>query len=337
MRICIVGAGAIGGLLGVRLSRAGHEVTLIARGPHLAAIQSRGLALELHDGTRLVADSIRATADLRAAGAHDLVILGVKANQVEAIVDDLGALMHPDTIVVPMQNGIPWWYFQRHGGPHEGTVVRAVDPAGRIAAGIDPARILGCVVYPAGEIAAPGVIRHVEGDRFPIGELDGSDTARARRVSETFAAAGFKAPVLPDIRAEIWLKLWGNLTFNPISALTHATLVDICQLPLTRDLARHMMLEAQTVAERLGITFRVDIERRIAGAEKVGRHKTSMLQDVESGRDPEIDALVGSVIELGRLVEVPTPHIAALYALVKLLAQTIRQEKVVVRRAPLAA
>jgi 2-dehydropantoate 2-reductase len=337
MRVCIVGAGAIGGLVGARLALAGHEVTLVARGPHLAALQNDGLTVQLVDGSRQHAANIRATSDLRAAGQQDLVILGVKANQVDPIVDSVGALFHADTILVPMQNGIPWWYFQRHGGEHEGTVVRAVDPAGRIAATIDPARILGCVVYPAAEIASPGVIRHVEGDRFPLGELDGADSPRVRRVSEVFAAAGLKAPVLADIRAEIWLKLWGNLVFNPISALTHATLVDICQFGPTRDLARRMMEEAQAVAEKLGIRFRVDIERRIAGAERVGKHKTSMLQDVESGRDPEIDALVGSVIELGRLVRVPTPQIDAVYSLVKLLSRTMREEKVLVRRAPLAA
>ena len=337
MRVCIVGAGAIGGLVGARLALSGHEVTLVARGPHLAALQNNGLALELHDGSRLHATGVRATSDLLAAGPQDLVILGVKANQVDAIVDGLGALFHDETILVPMQNGIPWWYFQRHGGPFAGTVVRAVDPSGRIAATIDPARILGCVVYPAAEIASPGVIRLVEGDRFPLGELDGSESARARMVAEAFAAAGFKAPVLTDIRAEIWLKLWGNLVFNPISALTHATLVDICQFGPTRDLARRMMAEAQAVAEQLGIRFRVDIERRIAGAERVGKHKTSMLQDVETGRDPEIDALVGSVIEVGRLVGVATPQIEAVYALVKLLSRTMREERVVVRRAPLAA
>jgi 2-dehydropantoate 2-reductase len=202
-------------------------------------------------------------------------------------------------------------------------VVRSVDPQGRIARNIAPERVLGCVVYPASELIAPGIVSHIEGDRFPIGELDGSTTVRASRVADCFTRAGFKAPVLDDIRSEIWLKLWGNLTFNPISALTRSTLVDICQYPATRELAAAMMTEAQTIAHKLGITFRVGLDKRIAGAEKVGKHKTSMLQDVEAGRPPEIEALVGSVVELGRLTDTPTPHIDAVYALTKLLAQTV--------------
>lgn len=330
MKICVVGAGSIGGLLGVKLALAGHEVTLIARGANLAAIRARGMRLINHDGTEQVAD-VMATDKLSAPGPQDLVILGMKAHQVEPIVDDLAALLHENTVILPMQNGIPWWYFQRHGGVHEGRNVIAVDPAGRIAAGIDPARLIGCVVYPAAEIAEPGVIRHIEGDRFPVGELDGSDSERVRMVSQVLTGAGFKSPVLPSIRSEIWLKLWGNLTFNPISALTHSTLVDICQFPLTRDLARKMMTEAQEVAAQLGIAFRVDIDRRIAGAEKVGKHKTSMLQDVEAGRDPEIDALVGAVIELGYVVQRPVAHIEAVYALVKLLGRTMKEDKIYVR------
>jgi 2-dehydropantoate 2-reductase len=218
---------------------------------------------------------------------------------------------------------------------HEGRVVASVDPGGRIASTIDPRRLLGCVVYPAAEIAEPGVIRHIEGDRFPVGELDaamgGLESERVRQVSAVLVGAGFKAPVLPSIRSEIWLKLWGNLTFNPISALTHSTLVDICQYPLTRELARKMMKEAQNVAARLGIAFRVDIDKRIAGAEKVGKHKTSMLQDVEAGRDPEIDALVGAVIELGNTVGEPVPHIEAVYVMVKLLGRTMKEAKAYVR------
>jgi 2-dehydropantoate 2-reductase len=237
-----------------------------------------------------------------------------------------------------MQNGIPWWYFQRHGGLHEGRTVASVDPSGKLAATIDPKRILGCVVYPAAEIAAPGVIHHIEGDRFPVGELDaalgGLESERVQAISAVLSGAGFKAPVLPSIRSEIWLKLWGNLTFNPISALTHSTLVDICQYPLTRELARKMMKEAQDIAAKLGIAFRVDIDRRIAGAEKVGKHKTSMLQDVEAGRDPEIDALVGAVIELGSVVGQPAPHIEAVYAMVKLLGRTMKEDRSYVRAHP---
>jgi 2-dehydropantoate 2-reductase len=235
-----------------------------------------------------------------------------------------------------MQNGIPFWYFHQHGGALAGSVVRSVDPEGALLAGIPVDRVIGCVVYPASELVAPGVVRHIEGDRFPIGELDGSTSDRVQRVSACFTHAGFKSPVLADIRAEMWLKLWGNLTFNPISSLAHATLVDICQYPLTRELAASMMREAQAVANKLGIEFRVPLEKRIAGAEKVGKHKTSMLQDIEAGRAPEIDALVGSVVELGRLTDTPTPHIDTVYALVKLLSRTMSEERGQVRMTALA-
>jgi 2-dehydropantoate 2-reductase len=334
MKICIVGAGSIGGFLGVRLASAGEDVTLVARGANLDAIKKYGMRLVMNDGMEQVATGLNVTGRLDEAGTHDLVILGMKAHQVEAVARDIAALCHASTIVLPMQNGIPWWYFQRHGGEYDGHRVVSVDPAGVIAESIDPARLIGCVVYPACELSAPGVVRHIEGDRFPLGELDGSQSQRVIALSETFARAGLKAPVLDNIRAEIWLKLWGNLTFNPISALTHSTLVDICRYPLTRELAAIMMREAEAVAGKLGITFRVSLEKRIAGAEKVGRHKTSMLQDVESGRDPEIDALVGAVIELGRIAAVPTPHIEAVYALVKLLGRTMKEEKVYIRAHP---
>jgi 2-dehydropantoate 2-reductase len=254
-------------------------------------------------------------------------VLAMKAHQVEAVLPELQHLIGADTVIVPMQNGIPFWYFHHHGGALAGTPVHSVDPQGSLLAGIPAQQILGCVVYPASELTAPGVVRHIEGDRFPIGELDGSQSERATRVSACFEHAGFKAPVLDDIRAEMWLKLWGNLTFNPISALSHATLVDICQFPATRELAAQMMQEAQAIAHKLGITFRVTLDKRIAGAEKVGKHKTSMLQDVEAGRAPEIDALVGSVVELGRLTGTPTPHIDTVYALVKLLARTMEDKQ----------
>ena len=339
MKICVVGAGSIGGLLGVKLALAGHQVTLIARGANLAAIRANGMTLQMHDGQEFAARDIIATDRIAEAGAQDIVILGMKAHQVEPVVAELPALLHDDTVILPMQNGIPWWYFQRHGGVHEGKTVATVDPTGAIAAAIDPRRIIGCVVYPAAEIASPGVIRHIEGERFPVGELDaamgGLESARVKMVSEVLVGAGFKSPVLPAIRSEIWLKLWGNLTFNPISALTHSTLVDICQYPLTRELAKKMMKEAEEVAAKLGVAFRVDIERRIAGAEKVGKHKTSMLQDIEAGRDPEIDALVGAVIELGNTVGVPVAHIEAVYAMVKLLGRTMKEEKVYVRAHPI--
>jgi len=277
----------------------------------------------MSDGSVQVASNVKATDDYAAAGPQDLVILAVKAHQVEAVANDVPKLFGADTVVVTMQNGIPYWYFHQHGGELAGSLVRSVDPSGLIGRRIPAERVIGCVVYPAAELIAPGVIKHIEGERLPLGDLDGSNSARVTRISECFIRAGFKAPVLDDIRAEIWLKAWGNLTFNPISALTRSTLVDICQFPPTRQLAAAMMTEAQTVANKLGITFRVGLEKRIAGAEKVGKHKTSMLQDVEAGRPPELEALVGSVVELGRLTHTPTPHIDAVYALTDLLGRTI--------------
>jgi len=337
MRICIVGAGSIGGYVGVKLSQAGEEVTLIARNANLDAIRSRGMRLTMSDGVEHVVRQVRATASLAEAGPQDVVILGMKANQLAAVMKDLHHLLHDNTVIIPMQNGIPWWYFQRNAGEFENRIVESVDPDGLIMKTVDPGRIVGCVVYPACELVEPGWVRHIEGDRFPLGELDGSESERVHTLSELFTAAGLKAPVLPNIRSEIWLKLWGNLTFNPISALTHSTLADICQFPLSRELAAAMMREAESVAMRLGVSFRVSLEKRIAGAEKVGKHKTSMLQDVESGRDPEIDALVGAVIELGKMTEVPTPHIETVYALMKLLSVRINEEKLAVRAQPLAA
>jgi 2-dehydropantoate 2-reductase len=327
MKICVVGAGAIGGLMGAKLALAGEDVTLIARGAHLEAIRQNGLKLIEEDGAEQVARQIKATSRLREAGAQDIVILALKAHQVEPIAAELPALFGPDTIVVTTQNGIPWWYFQKHGGEFEGRRVETVDPSGKLMASVEVERILGCVVFPAAEIVAPGVVRVIEGNRFPVGELDGSESERVKMVTALFTKAGFKSPVLKNVRSEIWLKLWGNLSFNPISALTHATLVDICQFPLTRQLAANMMTEAQTIANKLGIEFRVPLEKRIAGAENVGKHKTSMLQDIEIGRAIEIDALVGAVVELGRLTQTPTPHIDAVYACVKLLAKTLAEEK----------
>lgn len=331
MKICVVGAGAIGGYLGLKLALAGEDVTLIARGAHLEAIRNNGLKLIMHDGSEHVAKNVKATSSMAEAGVQDLVILGMKAHQLPPVAADLRAMFGPHTLVVPTQNGIPFWYFQKHGGELDGRIVESVDPGGVCIKNIEKERIIGCVVYPASEIAAPGVIRHIEGDRFPVGELDGTETERVRRVSETFIKAGFKSPILANVRAEMWLKLWGNLTFNPISALSHSTLADICQYPLSRDLAANMMTEAQTVANKLGIEFRVPLEKRIAGAEKVGKHKTSMLQDLEVGRPLEVDALVGAVVELGRMTRTPTPYIDAVYALTKLLNKTAAEEQVCVR------
>ena len=323
--------------MGARLALAGEQVTFLVRGANLLAIRNKGIKLIEHDGTEQVAANVAATDDYAEAGPQDLVILALKAHQVAAVADQLPHLFGPETSVVTMQNGIPYWYFHQHGGALEGRPVLSVDPDGLLAARIPPSRVIGCVVYPASELVAPGVVRHVEGERFPLGELDGSDSARVQAISACFTKAGFKAPVLDNIRAEIWLKLWGNLTFNPISALCHATLEGICQYPLARGLAADMMREAETVANKLGVTFRVTLDKRIAGAEKVGRHKTSMLMDIEAGRGPEIDALVGSVVELGRFTDTATPHIDAVYALVKMLERTMTDEQGQVRLQKLAA
>lgn len=327
MRIAVVGAGSIGGYLGALLSAAGDDVTFIARGANLEAIRSRGMKVVTEDGREVIAKNVRVFSKMSEAGPHDTVLLTVKAHQVSAVAGDLHHLCDANTSIVTMQNGIPWWYFQRHGGQYEGTPVLAADPDGSIARAVDPARIIGTVVYPAAVLEAPGVVRVVEGKRFALGELDGSTTPRVEAIATRFTAAGFKAPISDNLRAEIWLKLLGNLAFNPISALTHATLQDLCRYPLTRELCVQMMTEAETIATKLGIAMRVGIERRIAGAEKVGAHKTSMLQDIEHGRPLEIEALVGAVIELGKLTGTPTPHIDSVYACTRLLAQTIADAK----------
>jgi 2-dehydropantoate 2-reductase len=323
MKIAVVGAGAIGGYLGAKLAVAGEQVTFIARGANLAAIKADGLRLIHEDGTEIRAREVQAYERALQADPHDVVLLTVKAHQVGAVAADLQQLCHTDTTIVTMQNGIPWWYFHKHGGAYACRPVRAADPDGTIAAHIDPARVVGSVVYPAANLIAPGVVQVVEGNRFTLGELDGSTSPRLKSIAASLINAGFKAPITDDIRGEIWLKLWGNLSFNPISALSHATLVDICRFPLTRELAARMMVEAETIANKLGVTFRVSMERRIAGAEKVGAHKTSMLQDIEQGRPIEIEALVGAVVELGVMTQTPTPYISAVYALASLLAKTL--------------
>jgi len=334
MRIAVIGAGAIGGMLAVRLALSGQAVTVVDQGAHLEAIRANGVKLLHHDGREELA-RVRAAASCAQAGAQDLVFLALKAYVLEAVAPQMPALFGHDTIVVPLQNGLPWWYFQNFSGPHAGYRLQTADPNGTIERSIEPSRLIGCVVYPAGEIAAPGVIRHLEGDRFPVGELDGSESARVKTLSETLTAAGLKSPVLADIRSEIWLKLWGNMSFNPISALTHATLVDICEEPTTRALAADMMREAQAIAAKLGVTFRVPLEKRIEGATKVGKHKTSTLQDIEAGRDVEVDALIGSVIELGTLTATPIPATRAVHAMLKLLVKTMREQHARVALQPL--
>ncbi len=327
MKICVVGAGAIGGYLGARLSRAGEQVTFIARNRNLAAINANGFRLLLEDGSEEHAPDVRAVQGMQDAGPQDVVLLTVKAHQVGDLLPDLRALFGPQTMVVTMINGIPWWYFHKLVGAHEGRGLESVDPGGRIAAHVEAERIIGSVVYPAAELVEPGVVKLIEGNRFTLGELDGSRSERIDALSQAMMRAGFKAPVSKDIRGEIWVKLWGNLSFNPISALTHATLEDICRFPPTRELAARMMAEAQTVAEKLGVEFRISLDKRIAGAEAVGAHKTSMLQDVEHGRAVELEALVGSVIELGRVTGTPTPNIEAIYAAVSLLSRGLQSRQ----------
>jgi len=324
MRICIIGAGAIGGLLAARLTAAGEDVCVVARGAQKDAIGRIGLkVIGLPDGELHVRP--RVVSSIGEAGPQDLIVLGVKAHQVAAIAPDINAALGPQTMILTAQNGIPWWYFMKHGGAHEGRTLDSVDPSLSISAHLPVDRVLASVVYPAAELVAPGVIQFIEGERFTLSEIDQQKSERIASVSQVFTNAGFKAPVSSDVRAEIWTKLWGNLSFNPISALTGATLAGICRDNGARALAADMMREAQAVGEALGIRFRIPLEKRIAGAQAVGEHKTSMLQDIEAGRPTEIEALVGSVIELGQITGVPTPHISAIYACVKLLEACSRQ------------
>ena len=327
MKVCVVGAGAIGGMMAAKLANSGHQLTIIARGAHLDAIRNNGLKY-IENGEELVITELTATAEMSEVSGQDLVLLGVKAHQIAPIADKLQDMLADEGVIVTLQNGIPWWYFQKLAGDYENNIVRTVDLDGAIAAAIDPSRIIGCIAYPAATIDEPGVIRHIEGNRYPVGELDGSESERVQAICNAFVEAGFKSFVLPDIRSEIWLKLWGNLSFNPISALTHSTLVDICQFPQTRALAAQMMTEAQQIAEKLGASFRVSLERRIEGAEAVGKHKTSMLQDLEVGKAMEIDGMLGVVIELGEQTGVATPAMNTVYALVSLLNKTVQEESI---------
>ena len=319
MRICIFGAGAIGGYLGAKLAMAGADVALVARGPHLAALQARGLTL-IEAGVSTTVP-VRATDDAASLGPQDYVIVTLKAHSVPSVVGHILPLLGADSTLVSGVNGVPWWYFHRHGGAYEGRRLEAVDPGGVQWDGFGPERVLGCVVYPAAEVVEPGVVRHIEGNRFSLGEPSGEISARAVALSKVLQTAGLKTPVRPRLRDEIWVKLWGNLSFNPISALTHATLDVLCTDPGTRGVARAMMLEAQAVAEALGVKFPIDVDRRIDGGAAVGAHRTSMLQDLEAGRPLETEALVGSVSELGRLTGVATPTVDTVLALVRLRAR----------------
>jgi 2-dehydropantoate 2-reductase len=321
MNITVIGAGAIGGHIAAKLAAAGERVTVVARGEHLKAIRERGLILK-ENGEEIVA-RVEATDRITEAGGADLIVLGVKAHQLAPIAADVASIVAPATMIMTTQNGIPWWYFYKHGGPHEGVRLESVDPGGVIARHLPIDAVVAAISYQAAEIEGPGVIRHVEGHRLPLAEIDGRKTERIAALSELFTRARFKSPALSDVRTEIWTKLWGNLTFNPVSALSHATLEDICRFPPTRALAAAMMREAQGVGEAFGIRFRLSVDKRIAGAESIGAHKTSMLQDIEHGRGTEIDALLGSVIELARLADVATPHLDAIYAVTKLLGETV--------------
>lgn len=322
MKICVFGAGAIGGYMGAKLAKAGADVSLVARGPHLAAMQANGLTLVENGGQDVTNVKVTASDNPAELGPQDYVIVTLKAHSVPPIVAKMQPLIGENTTIVSGVNGVPWWYFHKHGSDFEGTRLSSVDPSNAQWDGLGPDRVLGCVVYPAAEVSEPGVIRHIEGNRFSLGEPDGSKSERALALSKALSASGLRAPVRPRIRDEIWVKLWGNLSFNPISALTDATLDVLCTDTGTRDVARNMMLEAQAVAEKLGIKFPINVDRRIEGGAAVGAHRTSMLQDLDLGRPLEIDALVASVQELGRLTEIATPTIDTVLALIQLRART---------------
>ena len=322
MKIAIVGAGATGAFLGARMARGGVDVTLIARGPHLAAMRERGV--EVRDAEGSFVAHPPCTDDLDVVAGADAVILTLKAHHLPEMAPRLGPRLGPETAVVPAQNGIPWWYFERHGGPLEGTRLRTVDPDGTIARHLEARRVIGCVVYPATTLVAPGVVEHVEGTRLSLGELDGTPTDRCRALAAALIKGGLKAPIRPRIRDEIWLKLLGNVCFNPLSALTRATMAQIATDPEMRAVARAIMEEADAVARGLGIELAIGVEQRLAGAEKVGAHKTSMLQDVESGRPLEVEALVGAVVEIADLLRLPLPHLRTVYASVRLLDRSLR-------------
>jgi 2-dehydropantoate 2-reductase len=320
MKICIYGAGAIGGYMAAQLALAeAAEITCIARGPHLAAMRAKGLKLCIGGEEKTV--QINCTDDPHEAGPQDYVVVTLKAHSAAAVADQMTPLLGPDTAVVTAQNGVPWWYFYQHGGPYDGARLATVDPGDRQWQFIGPERVIGCVVYPAANIVEPGVIEHEYGNRFTLGEPSGEKTERVQALSSAFAQADLRAPVRPKIRDEIWVKLWGNVSLNPVSALTGGTLAQMIDDPGVCGVIRALMVEAQGVGEALGVRFAVDVEKRIAGAREVGEHKTSMLQDLELGRPMEIDALVSSVQELAKLTGIATPTIDSVLALVKMRAR----------------
>jgi len=320
MKVCIFGAGAIGGYVAAKLAQTDVDVSVVARGPHLAAMQEKGLTLQ-EDGQDPINVPIRASDNAADLGPQDYVFITLKAHSIPAVVDSIQPLIGAETTIVSGVNGVPWWYFHKLGGPFEGTRLSSVDPGDAQWNGFGPDRVLGCVVYPAAEVIAPGSIKHVEGNRFSLGEPDGTKSDRASNLSAALSTAGLRAPVRPRIRDEIWLKLWGNLSFNPISALTHSTLDVLCTDEGSRSVARGMMLEAQEIGEKLGVRFPIDVEKRIDGGAAVGAHKTSMWQDLELNRPMEIDALVTSVQELGQLTGIATPTIDTVASLIKLRAK----------------
>jgi 2-dehydropantoate 2-reductase len=317
MRFLIAGAGAIGGYIGACLARAGKDVTLFARGPHLRAMQEKGLRVLSESGDFDTAP--RVTGDLNEVGAVDVMVLGVKAHALTQLAPQLRPLIGENTTVVSTQNGIPWWYFQAGAGELEGSPLERVDPGGAIGAAIDPRRVVGSLVYLGAEIAEPGIIRHTEGNRISLGEPDGSRSERCRAIAEALIQSGLRCPVTARIRNEIWVKLLGNVAFNPISALTRTTLVQMAHDPLVRPLVFSIMTEVTAVANRLGVDIPISIDQRIDGAGKVGAHKTSMLQDLEANRPLELEPVVGAVVELGERLGIAMPSTAAVYACTRLL------------------
>lgn len=325
MKIAIIGAGAIGAFLGAMLARSGEDVTLVARGANLRAMREHGVRVRGEIGNFQI--KTKATDDLSGLGETDVVILTLKAQSLPTIAPKLKPLIGPETTVIPAQNGFPWWYFYRHGGEWEGTTLESVDPGGVIRQNIDPARVLGCVVYPSTSLVEPGIVWHIEGTRFALGELDGSKSERSRRIADVLIKAGLRCPIRANIRHDIWVKLMGNVAYNPISALTRATLIEIVRCPETRALAAAIMTEVDEVARRLGIEMGISVEQRLEGAEKVGHHKTSMLQDIEAGKPTELEAIAGAIIELGEKLDLSLPSTKSVYACVKLLEKAALQKK----------
>ncbi len=319
MKFLIAGAGAIGAYIGAHMARAGLDVTLFGRGPHLRAMQEHGVRVKTVEGDFEARPKV--ASKLEEVGQVDVVLLAVKAHSLPKLAPQLRPVLGADTTVVSMQNGVPWWYFQGCGGPCEGIRLERVDPGGVISAAIEPRRVVGSIVYLSTEVEQPGVIRHTEGNRISLGEPEGTRSDRCRRIAETLIAAGLRCPVTTRIRHEIWVKILGNVAFNPVSVLTGATLVQMARDPEVSTLVRNIMREAEAVAGQLGLELPVSIEQRMAGAEKVGEHKTSMLQDLEAGRAMELEAVVGAVVELGERFNLPMVHTRTVYACAKLLSE----------------